>query len=131
MILKTVNQSWAISDEFKSRYGRVWSELDFEINPKLSNYAFRNDPMNTIVGTLILDRKRISVKYKQLLGAVSTMDHYASELFFSKLSKTDTMEITIFNNTFQLRKHEINKLVETIRDSCETIMKSYKLGLYL
>jgi hypothetical protein len=131
MILKTVNQSWAISDEFKSRYGRVWSELDFEINPKLSNYAFRNDPMNTIVGTLILDRKRISVKYKQLLGAVSTMDHYAAELFFSKLSKTDTMEITIFNNTFQLRKHEINKLVETIRDSCETIMKSYKLGLYL
>lgn len=131
MIPKTINQSWAIPDNFKEKYGRIWSELDFELNPKLSNYAFNNDPMNTIVGTLILDRKRISVKYKQLLGAVSTMQQYASELFFAKLSKTDTMEVTIFNNTFYLRKHEINKLAETIHDSCDTIMKSYKLGLYL
>jgi hypothetical protein len=131
MITKTINQSWAIPDNFKERYGRIWSELDFEINPRLSNYAFNNDPMNTIVGTLILDKKRISVKYKQLLGAISTTQQYVSDVFFNKPAKEETMEITIFNNTFYLRKHEINKLAQTIQDSCDTIMKSYKLGLYL
>lgn len=131
MITKTVNQSWATPDNFKERYGRIWAELDFEINPKLSNYAFSNDPMNTIVGSLILDRKRISVKYKQLLGATTTMDQYVSDVFFNKPSKTETMEVTIFNNTFYLKKHEISKLAQTIHDSCDTIMKSYKLGLYL
>jgi hypothetical protein len=131
MITKTINQSWAISDDFKERYGRIWSELDFEINPKLSNYAFSNDPMNTMVGSLILDRKRISVKYKQLLGATTTVDQYVTDVFFNKPSKNETMEVTIFNNTFYLKKHEIGKLAQTIHDSCDTIMKSYKLGLYL
>ena len=87
--------------------------------------------MNTIVGSLILDRKRISVKYKQLLGATTTMSQYVSDVFFNKPSKTETMEVTIFNNTFYLKKHEIGKLAQTIQDSCDTIMKSYKLGLYL
>jgi hypothetical protein len=131
MITKTINQSWAIPDNFKKRYGRIWSELDFEINPNLSNYAFGNDPMNTIIGTLVIDRKRISVKYKQLIGALSTVDQYVTDIFFSKPSKTDVINITLFNTPLSLRKHEINKLANTIHDTYDTIMKSYKLGLYL
>ena len=100
MITKTINQSWAIPDNFKERYGRIWSELDFEINPKLSNYAFGNDPMNTVIGTLVIDRKRISVKYKQLIGALSTVDQYVTDIFFSKPSKTDVIDITLFNTPF-------------------------------
>ena len=131
MITKTINQSWAIPDNFKERYGRIWSELDFEINPNLSNYAFGNDPMNTVIGTLVIDRKRISVKYKQLIGALSTVDQYVTDIFFSKPSKTDVIDITLFNTPFSLRKHEISKLANTIHDTYDTIMKSYKLGLYL
>ena len=68
MIPKTVNQSWAIPKKLIDRYGKTWAEIDFEINPKLSNYMFRNDPLNTIVGTLVLCNKRISLKYKQLIN---------------------------------------------------------------
>ena len=75
MITKTINQSWAIPDNFKERYGRIWSELDFEINPKLSNYAFGNDPMNTVIGTLVIDRKRISVQSrKKIMKKLSFID---------------------------------------------------------
>ena len=49
---KSVNKPWAISDKYRERYGKIWSEMDFEINPKISTYQFRNDPLNINVGDL-------------------------------------------------------------------------------
>ena len=131
MIPKTVNQAWATPTKFIDRYGKTWADMDFEINPKLSNYSFKNDPMNTIVGSLLLCGKTIPVKYKQLITANTVMDHYLAEIQLNRLSKDETIEINLFNSVFYLKKHEVTKLSETIMDSCDTIMKSYKLGLYL
>jgi hypothetical protein len=131
MMTNTVNQSWAIPEKFINRYGKIWAELDFEINPKLSNYAFRNDPLNTIVGTLLICQKRIPLKYKQLVKSLNVIDQYISDIHFNKVNKTATTAVKVFNNTFYLKKHEITKLYETITDSCDTIMKSYQLGTYL
>ena len=130
-MIKTVNQSWATPDKLIKRYGKTWAELDFEINPSISNYAFKNNPLDTIVGTLVLDRKRIPLKYKQLVNSITAMEYYISEIHFNKPEKDEKLEVSIFNNTFYLKKHEITKLFQTITDSCDTIMKSYKLGLYL
>jgi len=131
MTPKTINQSWAIPEKFIERYGKTWAEIDFEINPKLSNYMFRNDPLNTTVGTLLICGKRISLKYKQLINSTTVMDQYIADIFFNKPKKDETIAVSIFNNTLYLKKHEVTKLSETISDSCDTIMKSYKLGLYL
>ena len=131
MIVSTVNQSWAIPEKFAKRYGKIWAELDFEINPKLSNYSFRNDPLNTVVGTLLLCGKKIPLKYKQLVNGVTSMDNYLAEIQLNSVKKDETVTINIFNDIFYLKRHEITKLAQTISDSCDTIMKSYRLGLYL
>ena len=64
--MSSINHPWAISDKFKKRYGKIWSEMDFEV-AKISNHYFRSDPMNTIVGTLHICGQKISLKYKHLL----------------------------------------------------------------
>ena len=99
----SVNQPWAISDKYKERYGKIWSEMDFEINNHISNYHFRNDPLNTDAGTLLVCGKKIPMKHERFA-------------------------IEFGNNTLVLKKHEIGKLSETLQDSVETIMKSYQLG---
>ena len=37
---KSVNKPWAISDKYRNKYGVIWSDMDFEINPKISTYQF-------------------------------------------------------------------------------------------
>jgi len=59
------------------------------------------------------------------------MDNYLAEIQLNSVKKDETVSINIFNNTFYLKKHEIGRLAQTISDSCDTIMKSYRLGLYL
>lgn len=131
MTTKTVNHSWATPDHLIKRYGKTWAELDFEINPKLSNYQFGNDPLNTIVGSLLICGKRVPLKYKQLVNSITSLDQYLADIHFNKPEKDEKIRIAVFNNIFYLKKHEITKLSQTITDSCETIMKSYKIGLYL
>jgi len=36
--MNSINQPWAISDKFISKYGKIWSEMDFKFNEKLTNY---------------------------------------------------------------------------------------------
>ena len=35
----SINQPWAISEKHKSKYGRIWSEMDFEV-AEIRNYHF-------------------------------------------------------------------------------------------
>ena len=124
----SVNQPWAISDKYKERYGKIWSEMDFEINNRISNYHFRNDPLNTDAGTLLVCGKKIPMKYKQLLSTSTIVREYATAVYFDRPGKHERFAIEFGNNTLVLKKHEIGKLSETLQDSVETIMKSYQLG---
>ena len=79
MIVKTVNQSWAIPTKVIDRMGETWANIDFEINPKLSNYAFRNDPININVGRICLCNKKIDASLKQLKSLKTILEHVITD----------------------------------------------------
>jgi len=128
---KSVNKPWAISDKYRNKYGVIWSDMDFEINPKISTYQFKNDPLNTNVGVLKICGKTIPMQYKQLLSAANTTADSAKAVYFEKPEKWEKFAINVLNQELYLKKHEIGKLAETLEDTTEIIAKSYELGLYL
>ena len=128
---KSVNQPWAISDKYKNKYGRIWSDMDFEINPRISTYQFKNDPLNINVGELKICGKTIPMKYKQLLSAVNTTSDQAKAVYFEKPEKWEKFAINVVNQELYLKKHEVGKLAETLEDTADIIAKTYELGLYL
>ena len=128
--MNSINHPWAISEKFKNRYGNSWSEMDFKV-AKISNYNFRNDTLNTIVGTLHLCGQEISVKYKHLISAVNSAEEYATAVYFQRAEKDHKFSIDLLNKTFILKKHEIGKLSETLTDSLQTIQTGYQIGTYL
>lgn len=131
MNAKTINQSWNIPDSVRQRQGDIWADIDFEINPKFSNYSFKNDPLNTKVGRILVCGKKIIVTYKELLRANSSIEQQLVDIFFKKLGKDEQVEVSMLNNTLYLRKNELRRLSETLDDSITTIQRSYKIGLYL
>lgn len=131
MIIKTINQSWAIPESMINRYGKNWASIDFEINPKVSNYAFRNDPLNTIIGQVCLCNKRLDANLKQLKTLKTMLEHTLVDIQLLHSDKSKIIEVTVLNKTFYLNSREVTRLYETINDSIDTIHKSYKLGLYL
>lgn len=131
MNAKTINQSWNIPDSVRQRQGDIWADIDFEINPKFSTYSFKNDPLNTKVGRILVCGKKIIVTYKELLRANSSIEQQLVDIFFKKLSKEEQIEVSMLNNTLYLRKNELRRLSETLDDSITTIQRSYKIGLYL
>ena len=128
--MNSINHPWGISDKFKKRYGKIWSEMDFEV-AKLSNYHFKNDPMNTIVGTVSLCGQQISMKYKHLISSANSIQEYAQAAYFEKADKDTKFAIEFANKTFILKKHEIGKLAQTLSDSLHTINVGYQIGSYL
>ncbi len=128
---KSVNKPWAISDKYRNKYGVIWSDMDFEINPKISTYQFKNDPLNTNVGVLKICGKTIPMQYKQLLSAANVTADSAKAVYFEKPEKWEKFAINVLNQELYLKKHEIGKLAETLEDTAEIISKSYELGLYL
>ncbi len=130
MTTKTINQSWAIPNKLIERYGKTWAGIDFEINPRLSNYALQNDPMGTKVGQLCLCNKKIDTTLKQLRSLRTILDHILVDYKLLYKGK-ESIEVYVLNNLFDLKSREITRLHETIEDSINTINKSYKLGLYL
>jgi hypothetical protein len=131
MIVKSVNNSWAIPDSMVERYGKTWANIDFEVNPRLSNYALYNDPMNTIVGQLCLNGKKLDASMKQLRTLKTVLEHVLVDIKLLHGNTNSSIDVPVLNNTFYLKSREITRLYETIEDSINTINKSYKLGLYL
>lgn len=131
MIVKSVNNSWAIPDSMVDRYGKTWANIDFEVNPRLSNYALYNDPMNTIVGQLCLNGKKLDASMKQLRTLKTVLEHVLVDIKLLHGNTNSSIDVPVLNNTFYLKSREITRLYETIEDSINTINKSYKLGLYL
>ena len=131
MIVKTINQSWAIPNSMIERYGKNWATIDFEINPKLSNYLFRNDPLNITVGQICLCNKKLDASLKQLRSLKTMLEHTLVDIQLLHSDKSKEVEVIVLNKPFYLKSREITRLYETINDSIDTIQKSYKIGLYL
>jgi len=128
--MNSINHAWGISDKFKNRYGKIWSEMDFEV-AKISNFHFKQDPMNTIVGTMFLCGQQITMKYKHLIASANSMQEYAQAAYFEKAEKDTRFEIEFSNKPFILKKHEIGRLSQTLNDSLYTVNVGYQIGSYL
>jgi len=129
-MIKTINHSWAIPESMINRHGEIWAGIDFEINPRISNYAFRNDPLSVNVGKLCLCNKKLDTNLKQLRSLKTILEHVITD-FKLLHGNQGTIDVNVLNITFHLRSIEIQRLYETITDSIDVIQKSYRLGLYL
>lgn len=130
-MIKSINQPWAISEKYASRYGEVWTNLDFVFENKISEENFKTDPMNVTIGVLHIAKQQIPLRYKDLITYSKAMDVFTHNMYAERVGKNDEMQISIKGREFSLRKHEVTKLNETFSDALETAMRAYELGLYL
>lgn len=126
----SINQPWGITDKFVSRYGKIWANTDFVTN-NIHENEFRNDPMNTKVGTLHVGNVKIPMKFKDVISESTKLNQLSESLILTKSKKDQKFSITILNKTFELKKHEITRIVETLETAAEIIPRGYQLGLYL
>ena len=130
-MIKSINSPAAISDKFVKRYGKVWAETDFIIADKISEEIFKEDPMNTDVGYLTLNNRKIQFKFKDLIAYSKSVEELINTIYSSDAGKTDTYDVSIKGEGFVLQKHEIARLSTTLLDATTTITRGYELGLYL
>jgi len=126
---KSVNQSWAVSQKFRTRYGSTWADLDFFFKDKVSAGNFKTDPMNTNIGALQLEGISLPFKYKDLILYNKKATKLGAQTHRSNIS--EKFAIDIKSKTFMLNRQEINRLRETLDDALVTVHRSYELGLYL
>ncbi len=126
---KSVNQSWAVSQKFRTRYGSTWADLDFFFKDKVSAGNFKTDPMNTNIGALQLEGISLPFKYKDLILYNKKATKLGAQTHRSDIS--EKFAIDIKSKTFMLNRQEINRLRETLDDALVTVHRSYELGLYL
>jgi len=126
---KSVNQSWAVSQKFRTRYGSTWADLDFFFKDKVSAGNFKTDPMNTNIGALQLEGISLPFKYKDLIMYNKKATKLGAQTHRSDLAEKFAVDIK--SKTFMLNRQEINRLRETLDDALVTVQRSYELGLYL
>ena len=126
---KSVNQSWSVSQKFRTRYGSTWADLDFFFKDKVSADSFKTDPMNTNIGSLQIAGTSIPFRYKDLINYSKKATKLGGATHRSNLSEKFDFEVQSKN--IQLNRQEINRLRETLDDALVTIQRSYELGLYL
>jgi hypothetical protein len=127
----SINQPWAISDDFRTRYGNTWADLDFVFEAKISADNFKTDPMNVTIGQLNIFNQHIKMRYKDLIAYAKSVSTLAGNVYANKPGKEATFPIEVKGRTLVLRKHEIGKLAQTLSDALDVSMRSYELGLYL
>lgn len=127
----SINQPWAVTDKFRARYGDLWADLDFVMQPKISEENFKAEPMNTTMGELHIAGQQISMRYKDLIAYAKSLDTLSGNLYAEGFAKTDKFEVSIKGREFMLAKHEIGKLCETMHDAANAAMRGYEIGLYL
>lgn len=127
----SINQPWAILDNFRTRYGNTWADLDFVIEPKISAKNFKTDPMECTMGHLSIFNQKIYMRYKDLISYSKSVSTLAGNVYANKPGKEATFPVDVKGRTLVLRKHEIGKLAQTLSDALEVSMRSYELGLYI
>lgn len=130
-MIKSVNQPWAISDKFATRYGETWTKLDFEFEDKISAANFREDPMNCTIGTLLCAGQTIKMRYKDLVTYSKALETYTTNMYASRPTKADVFAVDIKGRVLTLAKHEVSKLNDTINEAFSSCNRAYELGLFL
>jgi hypothetical protein len=126
----SINQSFAISKDAIERYGKTWANTDFMLN-NIYESQFKDDPMNTNVGTLFVGNVKISMKFKNVISEASKLLNTLESIYTYRRDKSRKYEISIMNKDFMLSNMEIRKVHETLETAAEVIQKKYQLGLYL
>ena len=67
----SINQPWAICDEFVTRYGQTWADIDFVVNGKISVDNFKSDPLNCEIGSLHVCNHNIAHEVAKLTETIS------------------------------------------------------------
>lgn len=127
--MKSVNQSWSISDKQRARYGNIWADLDFIFADKISETSYREDLMNTNIGALHIAGAVIPMTYKDMLTLSKSATEASAKTY--RMPREEKVEIRIKSSTLMLRPLEINRLCETMDDALTTTHRGYELGLYL
>lgn len=128
---QSINHPWAISEKYSSKYGDIWTNLDFEFNDNITTEQFKTDPMNVEVGTLKLANKSFNLKYKDLLMYAKLAEEASTNLYSITTDKNASSDIIIRGFNFNLKRHELGKLSTTLNDSVHVLARRYELGLYL
>lgn len=127
----SINQPWAISEKYVTRYGETWANMDFEFESKISEKNFKTEPMDCFIGHLLIFNQRIGMRYKDLIAYSKSIDTLANNVYANKPNKQDAFAVDVKGRTMMLRKHEIGKLAQTLSDAMHCAMRRYELGLYL
>lgn len=127
----SINQPWAISENYIKRYGETWAKLDFVFEEKISADNFKTDPMNCTIGQLNIFNQHIHMRYKDLIAYAKSVSTFAGNVYANKPGKDATFPVELKGRTLVLRKHEIGKLAQTLSDALDVALRKYELGLYL
>jgi hypothetical protein len=127
---KSVNQPWGISEKLIKRYGKTWANTDF-VTLDIYESQFKNDPMETNVGTLYVENVEIPMKFKNVVTEAIKLFNVLDTLYAYRKDKSRKFEVSIMNKDFVLSQLEMRKVAETLDIVTENIPKGYQLGLYL
>lgn len=127
---RSINQSFAISKDAIERYGKTWANTDFMLND-IYESQFKDDPMNTNVGTLFVGNVKIPMKFKNVISETSKLLNTLESIYTYRKDKSRKYDISIMNKDFMLSNMELRKVHETLETAAEVIQKKYQLGLYL
>ena len=129
-MIKSINQSFAISEDAVKRYGKVWANTDFMLND-IYEKQFKEDPMNSAVGTLFVGHTKIPMKFKHVISETTKLFNTLDSIYTYRKDKSRKYEVSIMNKDFILSYMEIRKVADTLQSAGEVIPKKYQLGLYL
>ena len=130
-MIKSINHPWAISEKFISKYGQLWSNLDFVFENHISEENFKTDPMNVVIGQLQIAKQTIPMRYIDLISYAKSLQTFTTNMYTERVGKQEIMSISIKGREFSLLRHEVAKLTQTIVEACDAAIRAYELGLYL
>lgn len=127
----SINNPCGISDKFREKYGDIWADIDFETKA-VSSKLFKSDIKNLVLGSLKFANHDIKMTYSDLIRTKTMLQNIISDLYYDKTWDKDTLfDIQIKSHNLKANRRCLTKLHETLSDSITTVMRIYKLGLYL
>jgi hypothetical protein len=91
----SINQPWAISEKYLTRYGRNVGNLDFVFEAKISAENFKTDPMNCTIGHLSIFNQKIYMRYKDLIAYSKSVSTLAGNVYANRPGKEETFPVDV------------------------------------